>query len=360
MRCSCVPDFRTSGSEFVSACAAALVAGAVAVLATACASPAPPEARDGPARRIVSLDYCADQYVLGLAERSRILALSPDAGEAFSYLRAAAAGLPAVRPRAEDVLALRPDLVVRSYGGGPRAQAFFERSGVPVLQLDYAPDISAVRDGIRKAAAELGVPARGEAVIAEMDTRLERVRAERTRAGGTRAGGTRAGGTRAGGTRAGGTRAEGTRTGGTRVEGTRAGGTPAGGTRAGGTRPRALYLTPAGVSAGAGTFVHDLIGAAGLGNFDDRSGWRSIPLERLAYEAPEVYAVPSFGATNHENAWTPFRHPVATERVAAGPLLGIDGATTACGGWFLADAVEVLATGAADAAGAGAGPALRP
>ena len=113
------------------------------------------------------------------------------------------------------------------------------------------------------------------------------------------------------------------------------------------------------MSAGTGTLVHDLIEAAGLGNFDDRRGWRSIPLERLAYEAPDVYAVPSFGATNHENAWTPFRHPVATERVAAGPSLGIDGATTACGGWFLADAVEALAAGAGTP-GASREPAPRP
>ncbi len=292
----------------------ARILGAIvaAGLTAACVSPASPDAPDGLARRIVSLDYCADQYVLGLAERSRILALSPDAGEAFSYLRAAADGVPMVRPRAEDVLALRPDLVVRSYGGGPRAQAFFERSGVPVLQIDYASDIAAVRAGVRDAAAGLGVPARGEALIADMDARIERA-------------------------------------------------------RAGGSGTRTLYLTPAGVSAGSGTYVHHLIEAAGLGNFDDRSGWRSIPLERLAYEAPDVYAVPSFGATNHEHAWTPFRHPVATERVAAGPSLGIDGATTACGAWFLADAVEAFAAGAAGAADAanaagvaGASRVLRP
>ena len=30
--------------------------------------------------RIVSLDYCADQYVLKLVDRERILAVSPDAG----------------------------------------------------------------------------------------------------------------------------------------------------------------------------------------------------------------------------------------------------------------------------------------
>ena len=264
----------------------------MACLAAACGNGASPDEPNGPARRIVSLDYCADQYVLGLVERSRILALSPDAGEAFSYLRAEAVGLPAVRPRAEDVLTLRPDLVVRSYGGGPRVGAFLERAGVAVLQIDFAPDIESVRVAVRRAAAALGVPARGEARIADMDTRLARARASRADI-------------------------------------------------------RALYLTPAGVSAGSRTFVHHLIEAAGLGNFDDRSGWRSIPLERLAYEAPDYYAVASFGATNHESAWTPFRHPIATERVEAGPVLGIDGATTACGGWFLADAVEAFAAGAA-------------
>ena len=281
--------------------AALLAAG----ISTACAGPERAAGPEGPARRIVSLDYCADQYVLGLADRNRILALSPDATESFSYLRAAAAGMPTIRPRAEQVLALRPDLVVRSYGGGPRIRAVLERAGVPVLEIQYAPDIAAVRATVRHAATGLGVPARGEVLIADMDARLERARESSA-------------------------------------------------------RTAVLYLTPAGVSAGSGTFVHRLIEAAGLGNFDDRSGWRSIPLERLAYESPDVYAVASFGATNHENAWTPFRHPVATERVAAGPTLGIDGATTACGGWFLADAVEALAAAAAGAHAAGELPARRP
>ena len=262
-------------------------------LVSACGS-APPQVRpDGPASRIVSLDYCADQFVLGLADRERILALSPDAGQDFSYLRAAAAGLPTVRPRAEDVLALEPDLVVRNYGGGPRAPAFFERAGVPVLQIDFAPDIDAVRDRIRQAAAALEAPERGEGLIADMDARLERARAAAPDAD-------------------------------------------------------TLYLAPSGVAAGSGTFVDHLIAAAGLDNFSDESGWRSIPLERLVYETPDVYAVPRFERTNHNMVWTPFRHPLAVRRVQAGPTMPIDGATTSCGAWFLADAVEALAAGAAE------------
>ncbi len=73
----------------------------------------PPNSPLAPARpmRIVSLDYCADQYVLKLVEPQRILALSPDAEKSFSYMREAARALPKVRPRAEDVLVLKPDLV---------------------------------------------------------------------------------------------------------------------------------------------------------------------------------------------------------------------------------------------------------
>lgn len=261
-------------------------------LAAGCGAAAPQFRPEGPASRIVSLDYCADQFVLGLAGRERVLALSPDAREDFSYLRAAAAGLPAVRPRAENVLALDPDLVVRTYGGGPRARTFFERAGVPVLQIDFAPDVDAVRDRIRHAAGALGVPARGEALIAGMDAGLAAARAQ-ARGG------------------------------------------------------RALYLSPSGVAAGAGTFVDHLLAEAGLENFDDRTGWRSIPLERLAYGTPDVYAVPVFEGAGHDVAWTPFRHPVAVRRVQAGPAVSIDGATTSCGAWFLADAVEALAAGAA-------------
>lgn len=272
-----------------------LATGILCAAACGPAPAAPPPER--PPGRIVSLDYCADQFVLGLADRSRILALSPDAGDDFSYLREAAAGLPIVRPRAEDVLALAPDLVVRTYGGGPRAGVFLARAGVPVLQIDFAPDIDAVRDRIRQAAAALGVPDRGAALIADMDARLERARAG------------------------------------------------AGARRRPGA-PEVLYLAPAGVAAGAGTFVDHLIAEAGIDNFTGDAGWRSIPLERLAYEAPDVYAVPRFERTNHNTVWTPFRHPVAVRRVQAGPTISVDGATTACGAWFLADAVEALAAGA--------------
>lgn len=47
---------------------------------------------------------------------------------------------------AEDILALQPDLIVRSYGGGPNAAAFFKRAGVPVLNVGRANTLGDVQN----------------------------------------------------------------------------------------------------------------------------------------------------------------------------------------------------------------------
>lgn len=259
----------------------------------ACSAPPVPasEGYDRPAR-IVSLDYCADQYVLKLVDRSRILAVSPDASKDFSYLRDASAGLATVRPVAEDVLILKPDLVVRSYGGGPNAADFFERAGVPVLDIGWAPDIPAVIANIQRIADGMGEHERGSDLTRDMQDRLEALPKPNTAAS-------------------------------------------------------VLYMTPAGITTGPGSLVHEIISTAGLRNFQKVSGWRSIPLERLAYEHPDIVAAAFFGTmTNHPDAWSPMKHPVARAQLKTAKVVPLEGAWTSCNGWFLMDAVEALAAGA--------------
>ncbi len=261
-----------------------------------------PDASDGRPQRIVSLDFCADQYVLELVQRQRILAVSPDAGREFSYLRERAAGLPTVRPVAEDVIVLEPDLVVRTYGGGPRAPALFERAGIPVHNVGWAEDIAAILAAVTETAAVLGSPEQGVAVTDHMRRRLAAVRQAATGA-------------------------------------------------------EALYMTPAGVTSGPGSLIHEMLIAAGLDNFQARPGWGSIPLERLAYERPDLIAAGFFDSlTNHPHGWSPTRHPVAQRQLRERPLVPVEGAWTACGGWFLMDAVEALATAATALAPSGTAP----
>ena len=242
-------------------------------------------------RRIVSLDYCADQYVLKFADREDILALSPDAGKRFSYMRAEAAGIPTVRPRTADVLALQPDLVVRTYGGGHDIADFMQEPGVPVVQIGFPQSIAEVRDEVLRVGTELDKPNEAAALVAEMDRRLKAL-ADRP------------------------------------------------------SPPReVLYMTPAGLTAGEGTLVHELFVAAGLRNFQDRPGWNPLPLERLAYERPDLIAAAFFESkTNHVDNWSAARHPVARAQLRELPVVALEGSWTSCGGWFLLDAVEALAT----------------
>jgi len=242
-------------------------------------------------RRIVSLDYCADQYVLKFADREDILALSPDARKRFSYMRAEAAGIPTVRPRAADVLALQPDMVVRTYGGGHDIADFMQEPGVPVVQIGFPQSITEVRGEVLRVGTELGKPDEAVALVAEMERRLK-VLADRP-----------------------------------------------------GPPREVLYMTPAGVTAGEGTLVHELFVAAGLRNFQDRPGWNPLPLERLAYERPDLIAAAFFESkTNHVDNWSAARHPVARAQLRELPVVALEGSWTSCGGWFLLDAVEALAT----------------
>lgn len=240
-------------------------------------------------QRVVSLDYCADQFVLKLLPRSRILALSPDAHRDFSFMRDSVDGLPQVRPVAEDVLVLQPDLIIRSYGGGARAVSFFERAGVPVLQVPFANNLDDIREMVLTLADGLGVTEQGQQVVADMDRRLAALRSDAS--------------------------------------------------------PRStLYMTPNGATSGTGTLIHEMLLAANLENFERRPGWHSIPLEQLAFEQPDMVAAAFFEeGSAHPAMWSATRHPVAQRQISERPTVMLQGAWTSCGGWFLLDAIEALA-----------------
>jgi iron complex transport system substrate-binding protein len=268
------------------------LSGAVLAVALGSCGQSPsiaPAQTAGRAARIVSLDYCADQFVLKLVDRDRILAVSPDAQRPFSYMRSEAEGVAQVRPSAEDVLALQPDLIVRSYGGGPNASAFYERAGVPVVNVGWAPDIAAVKRVVLELAAAFGERERGSQVVSQMDQRLAQIQQSSE-------------------------------------------------------VPNALYMTPSGVTSGPGSLIHDMLLAAGLQNYQSAPGWRSLPLEQIAAAPPEMVAAAFFDTrNNHKSGWSAMRHPVARKQLEQQPTVFLEGAWTSCSGWYLLDAIEALA-----------------
>lgn len=257
---------------------------AAAVLVSACGiGPAP----DGAAGlRVMSLDGCADQYVLALAPDA-VLALSPRADDPDSFHREQAAGRRRVRPTLEAAVGFRPDVVVRQWGGDARLVAALRARGVRVVEIGPVEDFDAIRAETLKVARELGRGARGARLAADMDRRLDRI-------------------------------------------GRGAGGQPV------------QYMTAAGWTAGEGTLVHSVLEAAGLTNVETGAGYRPLSLEGLALDPPGRFVLAFFDRTGSDRRGVG-RHPVVEEAVREAGFDPLPSALIACGGPHSVAAAERLA-----------------
>src|SRR5690606_41578329 len=81
-------------------------------------------------------------------------------------------------------------------------------------------------------------------------------------------------------------------------------------------RRTALYMAPGGMTSGEGTLVHEILRTAGLANFQDRPGWNTLPLERLAYEHPDVVAAAFYeGVESQAEIWSAARQDRKSTRL---------------------------------------------
>jgi iron complex transport system substrate-binding protein len=124
------------------------------------------------AARVVSLNLCTDELLVLLSPES-VAALSPLARDpSLSVVASQAASLPWVRPDAEAVLSLHPDLVLAGEYGAQAVLAVLRARGLRVVQVPEAADFASVATEVRQVAAVLGVPAKGASLIARMWARL--------------------------------------------------------------------------------------------------------------------------------------------------------------------------------------------
>jgi len=134
-----------------------------------------PAGADGPPQRIVSINACADQYLLTLVSRARILALSPFSRDpATSYYAGRARGIPQVNDDAESVLQLRPDLVLASRFNNALTLRILRGQGLRVLALSHPRSFAEARAQMIRVAHALGVTARGAAMARRFDRALAR------------------------------------------------------------------------------------------------------------------------------------------------------------------------------------------
>ena len=244
------------------------------------------------APRVLSLDQCADQFVLALSPRSAIAGLSTRADDGDSRLRRLAQGLPKRRVDLETARAAQPQVVVRYWGGEPRLITALEARGVQVVTIAEAHDFASVRDNIRKVAGALDQAAAGERLITDMDQRLAHA--------------------------------------------------------LGAWKGRSvLYLTPGGLTAGQGTLVDAILRGAGLTNAERRPGFQTVSLERLALDPPQAVVVGFFDTRQAtSDSFGIGRHQVLQRVVHGRAVASLPGAMLGCPDWSAAEAVERLALAA--------------
>lgn len=91
-----------------------------------------------PPARVVSLNMCTDQLLIDLAEPRQIAGLSPFAADAArSFLAERARALPILSGTAEEVMVLKPDLVVSGTFTKRATREFIRARGVPLEE--FAP-----------------------------------------------------------------------------------------------------------------------------------------------------------------------------------------------------------------------------
>jgi iron complex transport system substrate-binding protein len=123
--------------------------------------------------RIVSLNLCADQLVLALADRNQIAGLTQNAPKReISAAATQAHGLHILGTSSEEILAIDPDLVVGMPARRSAAMSTLAPEHYPMLDLEMANSLADIYASIRKVAAAVGHRERGEALISAMQRDL--------------------------------------------------------------------------------------------------------------------------------------------------------------------------------------------
>lgn len=129
-----------------------------------------------PPKRIISLNLCADQLVLALADREQIAGLTRNAIDPqMSAESARARDLHTLGGSAEEILAIRPDLVVGMPARGNAALRALGNMEYKTLDLPTATSLNEIYTSIRATARAVGHRRRGDALIARMKRDLAAV-----------------------------------------------------------------------------------------------------------------------------------------------------------------------------------------
>ncbi|MGC6534365.1 MAG: ABC transporter substrate-binding protein [Parvibaculales bacterium] len=124
------------------------------------------QARADELPRVVSLNLCADAYLMAIAGKQQILALTPQSQQAdVSAFAAQAAAYPISDGQIETLAALKPDVVIVSSYSDPLRNRLIAQLGIEIVKLDAANNFAAALREVEKLGAVLGRSAQAAAYI---------------------------------------------------------------------------------------------------------------------------------------------------------------------------------------------------
>lgn len=251
-------------------------------------------ARAEPPRGVVSLNMCTDQLLLDLAPTGQILGLSPFARDAARSWAAPRVGtIPILSGTAEEIMVMKPDLVVSSRFTRRVTREFIHARGIPLEEFDVVETLADAKTQIARFGEITGASLRANERIAEIDAATAQLRAA-----------------------------------------------------AASSRVRVLPLSRRGWVSGRDSLISDLFRQGGLGNVAEELGLNAggfASLEAIVMLRPDAILIARDEINPEDQGSAMLLHPSIQSLFPPERRIVIPERLTVCGGPMLADAIRLLA-----------------
>jgi len=126
--------------------------------------------------RVVSINLCTDQLLLQLASRDRIASVTYLATDpTISYLADRARGLPQNHGLAEEILPLKPDLILAGAFTSRPTTSLLRRLGYRIIEFKMADNFQTLRENIIKAGEVLYERTKARRFVRKINLALDQI-----------------------------------------------------------------------------------------------------------------------------------------------------------------------------------------
>jgi len=232
--------------------------------------------------KVASINLCADQHLLALADPEQILTVSWLAADPEESLLAPAAAHHTLNyGTAEELLKFAPDVVLAGTYTSPFTRTMLRRVGFRVVELEPEESIADIERNVRIVAELVGQVARGEELVAKLHDNIRAIEAN----------------------------------------------APA-------HRVGAVIVRPGGFTVGAGSLADELLRLAGFSNVAAEQGldrWGSLSMEALLRSSPELVVLTGYRSNQPSLANAVLEHPALAALGATQRTVTVHTALWACG-----------------------------